>query len=270
MNVLVKVLSFSVALILIFTGVAYVLPQMEGAAPEETVVDVGELTIESFVAMGEELYQGKGNCALCHNDLGRAPDLLAFDVTRASRERMADPRYQGAASDVEGYLRESMLQPSMYVVEGFGTKGSGDAESPMPAVDKPPIQLSELAIGAIIAYLQDKDGNPVTVALPDAAAGNDDGAAPALPALVQSAEAAMAKYGCAACHAILQSAATLGPGLNDIGSRQSIEQIRDSIVNPAAVIDEDYLVMMPEFPNMTLGELKMIVGFLAKQSGDQS
>jgi len=270
MTVLMKMLGFSVLLILAFAGVTYVLPQMEGAAPEEIEVDVGALTMETFVAMGERLYQGQGTCALCHNELGRAPDLLAFNVTSASLERLADPRYRGDASDVEAYLRESMLNPSQFVVAGFGTKGSNDTESPMPAIDKPPAQLSELEIDAIIAYLQDKDGNPVTVALPVEADDTQVDVEPAMPVAAQSPEAALAKYGCAACHSILDSVTTLGPNLNDIADRQEPHQIRNSIVNPGAVVDEDYFVVMPEFANMTIGELEMIVEFLAMQTGEQS
>ena len=270
MTVLMKTLLFSVMLIVTFLGVTYVLPQMEGAAPEETVVNIGDLTMESFVAMGEELYQGRGSCALCHNELGRAPDLLAFNVTSASLERLADPRYEGDANDVESYLRESMVQPGKYVVEGFGTKGSNDTESPMPAADKPPAQLSALAIDAIIAYLQDKDGNPVTVPLPTETdeSPSEEGPAESTPA--QSPEAVLAKYACAACHSILESVATLGPDLNDIANRQNADQIRNSIVSPAAVVGEGFFIIMPEFPNMTIGELEMIVEYLAMQTGEKS
>jgi len=270
MKVLMKTLGFSVLLILTFAGVTYILPQMEGAAPEQTEIDVGELTMESFVEMGEKLYLGQGTCSLCHNELGRAPDLLAFDVTSTSKERLADPRYEGDATDVEAYLRESMVLPSKYVVAGFGTKGSNDTESPMPAIDKPPVQLSALAIDAIIAYLQDKDGNPVTVPLPVETADSQEDIAPAVPVAAENPEAALAKFGCAACHSILESTATLGPGLKDIGNRQNADQIRDSIVNPGAVIGEGYFVVMPEFASMTIGELEMIVEFLAMQTGEQS
>jgi len=270
MNVLTKTLGFSVLLILTFAGVTYVLPQMEGAAPEEIELDVSELTMASFVAMGEQLYHGKGACALCHNDLGRAPDLLSFDVTSVSLERLADPRYQGDADDAETYLRESMVRPSIFVVAGFGTKGSNDALSPMPAVDKPPAKLSELAIDSIIAYLQDKDGNPVTVSLPVEATESEDDDVAAAPAPAQSAEAVLAKYACSACHSILASVSTLGPGLKDIAKRQDADQIRNSIINPGAVVADGYFVAMPEFPNMTVGELEMIVEFLAMQTGEES
>jgi mono/diheme cytochrome c family protein len=268
MKALAKPLIFSVALILIFASVTYVLPQMKGEAPDDKEVAVGALTMESFIELGEKLFHGKGTCTLCHNKLGRAPDLLTYDVVKTSLERIADSRYKGKAKDAEGYLRESMLQPSAYVVKGFGKKGSDDAESPMPAVDQAPIQLSAVEIGALVAYLQKKDGNPVTVALPTAApeAQKKEEAAGATPASAKSPEEAIAKFGCTACHSILKSEAAIGPSLKDVGRRLKIEQIRNSIVDPKAEIAKGYPPIMPDFPAMTVTELEMIVRFLAKQT----
>lgn len=271
MSPLPKTLGFSVLLILAFAAVTYVMPQMKGEAPQETAIDIGALTMDAFIAMGESLYDGAGNCSLCHNELGRAPDLRAIDVTATALERLSDPRFAGAATDTESYLRESMLNPDAYVVAGFGTKGSNDRESPMPAVDLPPIQLTEVEVDAIIAYLQSKDGNPVTVALPEApSTGAEKPATSTAPpaAVADSAEMALAKYGCTACHAVLDSQATLGPELRDIATRQSAGEIRQSIVDPGAVVPEGNLIAMPEFPQMTVGELELIVDYLAQQTGE--
>jgi len=268
---LAKALGFSVALILVFASVTYVLPQVKGEAPEEEVVDLGQLTMESFIAMGEKLYRGKGTCTLCHNNLGRAPDLLAYDVVTTSLERIGDSRYQGKAADAETYLRESMLQPSAYVVKGFGKKGSNDSESPMPVVDRPPIQLSEIEVSAVIAFMQNKDGNPVTVALPTVApaAAAENVVAAEKPALAQTPEEAIAKFGCAACHTVLATESVVGPSLNDVGKRLQLGQIRNSIVDPKAEIAEGFPPIMPQFPTMALAELEMIAGFLAQQTGAQ-
>lgn len=271
MKELARALGFSVALILIFTSVTYVLPQMKGEAPVEKEVGVAALTMESFIELGKEVFHGKGTCTLCHNKLGRAPDLLTYDVARVAQERVSDPRYQGKAGNAEGYLRESMLQPSAYVVKGFGKKGTNDTESPMPPIGQPPIQLSEVEISAVIAYLQAKDGNPVTVALPTAApaAQKHDEAAQAKPAPPKSAEEVIAKYGCAACHSVLKSQAAVGPSLNDVGKRLKVDQIRKSIIDPKAEVARGYPPIMPDFPTMTITELEMLVGFLAKQTGNE-
>ncbi|MCK5921474.1 MAG: hypothetical protein KAG66_11075, partial [Methylococcales bacterium] len=79
MSTLAKVLGFSFALTLVFTLVANMLPQVEGEAPVDEEIDLGELTMDSFIATGESLFSGKGTCTLCHNDLGRAPDILALN-----------------------------------------------------------------------------------------------------------------------------------------------------------------------------------------------
>ena len=274
MSVLIKTLGFSLALMLTFTAVTYVLPQMKGEAPEDTDVDVAALTMDSFVTLGEDLYLGKGTCTLCHNSLGRAPDFFELNVVSTSLERIGDPRYQGNATDAAGYLRESMLDPNLFVVKGFGKKGSDDTESPMPAVDKPPTQLSDVEISAIIAFLQAKDGNPVTVALPTqtpaSLVATDDKTEPAKPMLAQNAEEAIAKYACAACHAVLDTEAAIGPSLNDVGKRLTIDQIRDSVIAPNAVIAEGYPPVMPDLSgSMVVRELELIVGFLAEQTGDK-
>lgn len=269
--VLGKTLGFSLAMVLLFTLVANLLPQVEGEAPVDEAVDLGALTVESFAALGEALFTGKGTCTLCHNDLGRAPDLLRLDAVGTAAERLADPRYQGAATDAVGYFRESMLDPNAFVVAGFGKKGSNDTESPMPVVDKPPIQLDAVEIDAIIAFLQAKDGHAVTIALPtEAPATAAPASAASTPAAAQSAEEALAKYGCQACHSILGTESPVGPPLTDVGRRLDAEAIRQSIVDPNASVAEGFFpnVMPADFADrMTARELELLVAFLAGQEG---
>ncbi len=274
MSVLGKTIGFSVLLTLVFTLVANLLPQVEGEAPEEKSIDLGALTMDSFIALGESLFTGKGTCTLCHNDMGRAPDLLAIDVVQAAERHLADERYQGKATDVVGYLHESMVEPGAYVVKGYGKKGSNDTESPMPAVDKPPIQLSTVEMDAIIAFLQAKDGHEVTVSLPAEApapaapAQNGTAAGPSQRAATP--EEALAKYGCQACHTLLGPESAVGPALSDVGSRLTPEQIRESIIQPDAVIAGGFSagVMPKDFAErMTVKELEMIVQFLSQQKG---
>ncbi|MEA3303581.1 MAG: cytochrome C [Pseudomonadota bacterium] len=276
MKILFKTLGFSLALTLVFSLLTYLMPQMRGEAPVEKVVDLGSLTMDDFVAMGEELYNNKGTCTLCHKPppLGRAPDILSEDMVAVSAERLADKGYQGEAKDAAGYILESMLDPSRYVVATWGKKGSNDSESPMPAVDKAPIQLSSMEMDAITAYLQAKDGNEVTVSLPTAeeaaeVASEPAGGAATLPVPAASAEEAMAKYVCVTCHAMDSNDTLVGPGLVDVGERLTAEEIRQSIVDPNAVMVEGFPAAMPAdyATKMTVNELQMIVNFLAEKKG---
>jgi mono/diheme cytochrome c family protein len=276
MSVLAKTLGFCLALTLVFTGVSNLLPQVEGEAPVEVEINLSELTMEDFVAMGEDLFNNKGTCTLCHKPapLGRAPDIQGMDMVATANERLADDRYAGKATNAAAYILESLIEPSEYVVSGWGKKGSDDKESPMPAIDKPPIQLSQVEIDAVIAYLQAKDGNEVTVALPsaDAAAAvakkdTTQGGSKAAPAPATTGDEALVKYACSACHALDSADALVGPGLLNVGSRLTPAQIRESIVNPNAVITEGFPAAMPaDFAEkMTVKELEMIVALLAEK-----
>ncbi|MET0003023.1 MAG: c-type cytochrome [Candidatus Thiodiazotropha sp.] len=276
MKVLLKTLGFSLALTLLFTFVTYLLPQVEGEAPVEKELDLSTLTMDDFIAMGEDLFNNKGTCTLCHKPapLGRAPDIQGEDMVALSSQRLTDERYQGEAKNAADYMLESMVDPSRYVVATWGKKGTDDRESPMPAVDKSPIELSKIEMDAIIAYLQAKDGNEVTVALPSpeeaaSVVGSDrkssETAVPPAPAA--TVDEALGKYACTSCHAMESSNTLVGPGLVDIGSRLSKDEIRQSIIDPNAVIAEGFPAAMPaDFATkMTVSELDMIVAYLAEK-----
>ncbi len=271
---LMNTLLFSFAMILVFTLVANLLPQVEGEAPVEKEVNLGELTMDSFIALGESLFSGKGTCTLCHNAMGRAPDLLVMNAAAAAEERLADDRYKGKASDVASYFRESMVNPGVYVVAGFGKKGSNDSESPMPAANKPPIELSEIEMDAIIAFLQSKDGNDVTVALPTEAPAvvttEGTAAAPSTVAAAGTGEEVAGRYGCQACHSMLGTESPVGPSLAAVGDRLDREFLRESILQPDKVIAEGFNagMMPPDFADkMTVKELGLLLDLLLDQKG---
>jgi len=224
-SVLAKSMAFSLGLALLFTLVANLLPQVEGEAPVEQKVDLGALTVESYAALGESIFSGKGTCTLCHNDLGRAPNILALNMMEVANEHLKDERYKGAASNAESYLHESMVDPGIYVVKGFGKKGSNDTISPMPIVNKPPIELSEIEINAIIAFLQAKDGHDVTVPLPTEVLVEET-VSPESAGPAGTIEEVVTKFGCQACHKILGSGGDLGPDLDQVVGRFSREEIR--------------------------------------------
>ena len=60
-------------------------------------------------------------CSTCHSlEPGKVivgPSLAGIG-TRAA-ERIQDPNYTGNARSAEGYIRESIMHPDAYVVEGF-------------------------------------------------------------------------------------------------------------------------------------------------------
>lgn len=272
-----KTMGFSVVAMLLFAAFANMLPQVQSDPPVEEEISTDGLDMAGFIAYGERLFMGKGTCTLCHNDLGRAPDLLVMDLASAFSERLADPRNEGisaggeGASDIEVYIRESLVDPSAYVVEGFGKKGSSDTISPMPVVNAPPIELNEVELNAVIAFLQDGAGVPPTVPLPSA----EEAVIEEEPEEVEAAEpetdalVILDNVYCAGCHDLEGSEADVGPNLDDIGIRMTAGEIIEAILYPNAIIADGYEAdYMPEDfgEQMHTVELMVLVDYLINLS----
>jgi cytochrome c5 len=276
MKVLLKVTAFSLLTIAFFAGFSnYGIPEINPAPPPtEEKLDLGSMTMDRFIALGEKIFSGKGTCTLCHNAVGgRAPML---DTAAAvAEERMADPRYKGDADSIEAYLYESMIEPSAYVVAGFGKAGTGDTESPMPDASGGSIGLSDAELKAVIAYLQDIGGADVTVEIPADAPAEEptaEAAQPAAPAgapraPLASADAIMAQLACIACHKVAGQGGVVGPDLSGIGATRDREYLRRAILDPAADVPEGFPpgVMPPNYGDQLYAtELEMLVDYLAE------
>jgi mono/diheme cytochrome c family protein len=161
-----KVSIFSLLMVGAFWGYSsFGIPQIKPADPPgEAKVDLGDMSMDKFIALGAELFDNKGDCTLCHNERGRAPMLDKIGPN--AEKTMKNPAYKGTAKTVEEYIYESMMKPSAYVVPTFGKKGTNDTVSPMPEADGPKTDLSPVEIAAVIAYLQDSSGAEVTVKIP--------------------------------------------------------------------------------------------------------
>jgi len=267
-----RVMGFSLFILLVYTGFANIFPQVQGDPPAEEKIDASSLDMAGMVAFGERLFTGKGTCTLCHNKLGRAPDLLELDLAKTFPERLVDARYTGVAKGKEGakaveeYIHESMLEPSKFVVAGFGKKGSGDTISQMPKIDSAPISLSPVEMNAIAAFLQDRAGFTPTVALPSA----DEAPAPASESdgeegPATTGVAAIEKFSCSACHNLQGSEADIGPSLNGISKKYDDRKIAEAILNPNAEIAEGFEAdTMPDdfAEQMRVSELNLIIEYL--------
>ena len=268
----------------------------------EEFAEMGRVIIFGAKQVAGQKSIGKGQCPLCHtfdagDNIGRCPNL--FGVEERSHNRVKEERYQTspvavgetepAAGIVKGkqdqipdeykrqhgpaefngedYIRESLMCPTCYVVEGYGK--ANDTKSPMPVITKPPISLSRTEVNAVIAYLQSKDTpgefGKVTVPLPQDDAGNTGGDEPAAdsggeeeegPVFVTGKEdiqTMINTLGCPLCHTIpgVEGAmGTLGPVLHEkINAPKRIkdpnykgkatntkEYVRESILNPGAYV----------------------------------
>ena len=261
-----KVVGFSLFAVIAFALYSNLgIPQIKPAPPPvEEKIDLGAMTMDSFIALGDKIYNGKGTCTLCHNAMGRAPML--GDVAAITEDRMKDPRYVGEATSPEEYVYESLVKPSAFVVKGFGKAGTNDTVSPMPDVSTGSVGLSEAELRAVVAYLQDLAGADVTVEIPTDAGGEDEEEEDAERVIAKTPEEAIENYGCGMCHKIAGQEGDMGPDLNKIGASKNANYLRRSILDPNADIAAGFEPdMMPEdlADQMSASELEMLVKYMA-------
>ena len=107
------------------------------------------------VAVGEALFRAPElACQACHSitpGVVLAGPSLAHIGTRAA-ETVADPTYTGTAEDAEAYIRESITQPSLYLVPG-----ANFATAPVNGISLMPAdydtRLEDRQLDQLVAYL---------------------------------------------------------------------------------------------------------------------
>jgi mono/diheme cytochrome c family protein len=221
--VTVKVGAFALAVMGSFTWYANSIPQIESKPPEELSLEGGNVSPQQLVAAGEKIFKEKGQCTTCHGigRPGRGPDLAGVGARAPTRK----PGMKAAP-----YLVEALLNPGVFVVEGFPPI--------MPNVSKPPIGLNRSEVWATVAYLQSLGGS-VDAKLddvPQIAAAPAGGGAPALelPGDPKAGQAVFTGKGaCVACHkAGAIGASPVGPDLSNIAGSQTPEYIMAKILDP--------------------------------------
>jgi hypothetical protein len=126
--------------------VGQMVPQNEVQPPAEILIRT-DLTTPEMVDVGREITETKGLCRTCHT-IGQSGALRFPDLAGvAARAAVRVP----GMSDVD-YFAQSLYEPDVFIVQGFNPG--------MPAINRPPIGLTDQEILCVIAYLQSLGGTP--------------------------------------------------------------------------------------------------------------
>ncbi|MEP0762778.1 MAG: cytochrome c [Chloroflexota bacterium] len=201
-------------------------PAGEAAATETGTEEAGggETDTAQLVAMGKELFV---QCEACHGATDGAGPAFPGMGERAAT------RVEGMSA--EEYLHEAIVEPSAYVVEGFGDimpKNYGE-------------QFSETELQALVAYILAESGGEA----PAAEEATPEAAAPAAGDPANGK--ALFDQTCSGCHAATDGA---GPALTGMGERAATrvegmsaeEYLHEAIVEPGAYLVEGFNDIMPK------------------------
>jgi len=252
-----KVVALVVGLIVLYTMIANMIPQVQSEVPQELSFGA-DVTAEQLIAAGDQLYQGAGGCTACHGLGVRAPNLLTDEGgTGTIGVRCAD-RVPG--EDCKTYLHESLINPSAYVVAGY-----------QPIMTDMRRTLSGQQIWSLVAYLQNLGGD-VTVTGEDIAAAEPAGGAAggALAGGSVDPNELLNAAGCMVCHKLGDQGAPIGPAFDGMGARRSAESIRRKILDPRSDTTAGFEALAGVMPatfgqQFNAAQLEAIVQFLANR-----
>ena len=252
-----KIVAVTLAVVLFYTAMAHIIPQLESALPEAVELG-GDVTPEQLAAAGEEIYNGAGNCASCHALGTRAPNLLIDYDGQGPIGSRCDAAFGAGCKD---YLYSSLTAPNDSVVPEFAAI-MPDMRRQLPG---------ENEIWVLVAFLQSLGGE-ITVTAGDLEAGGAEGAGGTGRVGGHTAtmdpRAILEEKGCLACHQIDGAGPPIGPSFDDVGGRLTADEIRQSVLDPNAEISEGFEQFAGVMPatlgqQLSAAQLEAIVQFLA-------
>jgi len=255
-----RIIGVVLGTLALYTLIANKIPQVQSEVPRALSLGAN-VTPEQLVSAGDQLYHGAGGCTACHGLGTRAPNLLTDEKGQGPIGARCGKREAG--KDCKAYLHESLANPRAYVVTGY--------EPIMPEMGR---ILSPQQLWALVAFLE-SNGGTVDVTASDIPASSTT----STTSTTSTASAGIAGgstdpmtmirgAGCTGCHKISGEGGAIGPDLTHVGSRLSVNLIRESILLPDAKVAKGYEkfkgVMPKTFGNqLTAAQFEALVQFLA-------
>ncbi|MBI4400692.1 MAG: c-type cytochrome [Nitrospirae bacterium] len=207
-NAFFKIVVFTAVVLASFSYMSYSIPQQASLPPVKEQIDPATIkTKGELIAVGRKLFFGKGQCALCHSighsEAARCPDLAGIGA-KLTRE----------------FLHESLTHPDTFTYMDYASDPPRPFPAEMPRINRPPVDLNEPELLAVIAFVQSLGGE-VTVEPRELAAFLP-------PPVIQGDPAAGRQVAnrmqCLSCHQNLPSM---------IGKYADLRTLRAAIIRPA-------------------------------------
>lgn len=203
-----RVTVFVIVILGAFYYMASSIPQQSSLPPVKENLDPSQIKTKSdLVFIGKKLFFGKGQCALCHtigpSHGARAPNLEGIGG-KLTRE----------------FIYESLTEPDKYIFLDFESSPPKPFPAQMPRINKPPVDLSDAELLAVMAFVQQLGGE-VTIEPRELAAFLPP---PKFTGDPEAGRVVFSRMACAGCHQEIP--AVLSKYTNE-------ESLRSAVVRPA-------------------------------------
>jgi cytochrome bd ubiquinol oxidase subunit I len=141
-----KAMATACGLLVVFAYLSYQVPQMVSLPPQKVEFDPSQITTRAeLVKVGQGIFFGKGQCALCHT----------LEPTEAPRA----PVLRGVGAKLtREFIYESLTQPQAFIYMDHSSSSPRPFPAKMPVITKPPVGLSEPELLAVMAFVQSLGG----------------------------------------------------------------------------------------------------------------
>ncbi len=249
---ILRVLTFVSAILGGFAYIAQQIPQEVSQPPQEEKFDAAKVkTVEDIVEIGQKIFFGKGQCALCHalggGTAGRCPNLGGDNPVGIKLTRE--------------FEYETYTNPEAYVYVDYTQSPPKRFAARMPQINKQPIGLTEPEMLTVFAFLQSRTGQveiapEEVIAMAETQGGGTAAPVEEVTGDVQSGGAVFAKMKCGGCHKMGEGGAEeKAPNLVKTAGSQSVAAVRAAVFEKSEYHE-------PYDEKMTVKEMKDLIAYL--------
>ncbi|HEY5595395.1 MAG TPA: hypothetical protein VIL61_09625 [Nitrospiria bacterium] len=183
----IKVVLFVAAFLSFFAFIALQIPQQASLPPSIEKFDPAQIqSKDDLVKIGQKIFYGKGQCALCHS------------IGHSATARC--PNLEGVGGKLtREFIYESVTQPQAYTYMDYTYSPPKFFPARMPVINKPPIDLNNNELLSVMSFLQSQGGE-VTID-PSEIVVSDTGATLGKAGDPGAGQKVFVRMGCVKCHA---------------------------------------------------------------------
>ncbi|MFQ5454818.1 MAG: c-type cytochrome [Nitrospirota bacterium] len=240
----IKAVIFMIVVVGSLVWYANYIPQVQSLPPKVEKFDLTQIKKPKDIArIGQKIFFGKGKCSLCHQ-------ISNAELSRCPIQKIFGAKY------TKEWLYESITKPGNYYYMDYPHVGVEPAKrfgAVMPQINKPPIDLNEQELLAVISFVQTLGGK-VTVTVEEFFAAAPDAGNASTETARGDADAGskvFAKMECSKCH--------------KAGIKGDMNSIKMAIMEPTQKAKEGHEGFDTQ---LTIREMEDLISYLLSVKGN--